>query len=221
MCVHGASFKNPPRVDAPMTQIVDVMGSEGTLEQVLADMGRVMENIQAFLDGMGRGVRLREDLLDLAPNRDVAGLSFGMMELMGLSWSLARDLGEPRDPGLRDMPAEELCLGIVLRDRQIDVLAEIGDSIMRSLGTIASVIDAETADPLYDAKDYVDRSVNMMIGQVNGMIDELAGRDGFDPELPPGSTDGGVSLREALRYMGAEDRRRVLCQEMGLRYRCQ
>ena len=204
-----------------MTHIEDVMGSGGTLEQALADMGRVMENIQAFLDGMGRGVRLREDLLDLAPNRDVAGLSFGMMELMGLSWSLARDLGEPRDPGLRDMPAEELCLGIVLRDRQIDVLAEIGDSIMRSLGTIASVIDAEAADPLYDAKDYVDRSVNMMIGQVNGMIDELAGREGFDPELPPGSMDGGVSLREALRYMGAEDRRRVLCREIGLRYRCQ
>lgn len=84
MCVHGAPFKNP-RVDAPMTHIEDVMGSGGTLEQVLADMGRVMENIQAFLDGMGRGVRLREDLLDLAPNRDVAGLSFGMMELMGLS----------------------------------------------------------------------------------------------------------------------------------------
>ena len=71
--------------------------------------------------------------------------------------------------------------------------------------------------PLYDAKDYLDRSVNMMIGQVNGMIDELAGREGFDPELPPGSMDGGVSLREALRYMGAEDRRRVLCREMGLR----
>lgn len=216
MCVHGAPFKNP-RVDAPMTHIEDVMGSGGTLEQALADMGRVMENIQAFLDGMGRGVRLREDLLDLAPNRDVAGLSFGMMELMGLSWSLARDLGEPQDPGLRDMPAEELCQGIVLRNRQIDVLAETGDSIMRSLGTIASVIEAEAADPLYDAKDYVDRSVNMMIGQVNGMIDELAGREGFDPELPPGSMDGGVSLREALRYMGAEDRRRVLCREMGLR----
>lgn len=201
-----------------MTHIEDVMGSGGNLERALADMGRVMENIQAFLDGMGRGVRLREDLLDLAPNRDVAGLSFGMMELMGLSWSLARDLGEPRDPGLREMTVPELCLGIVLRDRQIDVLAGIGDSMMRSLGTIASVIDAEAADPLYDAKDYVDRSVNMMIDQRNGMIDELAGRDGFDPELPPGSTDGGGSLREALRYMGTDERRRVLCREMGLRW---
>lgn len=41
------------------------------MEQVLANMGRVMENIQAFLDAMGRGVKLREDYLDLAPNGDV------------------------------------------------------------------------------------------------------------------------------------------------------
>lgn len=88
--------------------------------------------------------------------------------------------------------------------------------MMRSLGTIAPVIDAEAANPLYDARESVDRSINIMIDQVNGIIDELAGSEGFDLELPLGAAGGGASLREALRYM-KEDRKRVLCRKIGLR----